>query len=230
MSKQDILALFEDLVRRDDASIHLPAAALALARVGYPALALAPHLDQLADMGRLAAERLRGAASEDDRIARLNHFVFSELGFAGNRKNYYDPRNCFLNDVLDRRLGIPISLALVYIEIAAACRVHVDGIGFPGHFLVRDVSTGWILDVFNGGRRLEVADCREMFTAQGFKRGEWSDALLAPVTKKQFLLRMVNNLRRHYADIADAARLTILEAMAEVTAESSPPGASALLH
>lgn len=229
MSKSDAIALFQDLVSRDDSSIRLPAAALAMARVGDPQLEFAPHLLLLSDMGRLAAERVRGAASADDRIARLNHFVFSELGFAGNRKDYYDPRNSFLNQVLDRRLGIPITLSLVYIEIAAACGVAVEGIGFPGHFLMRDVATGWILDAHNGGRRLEVADCRERFAAQGFKAGEWSDALLAPVTKKQFLLRMLNNLRRHYSEAGDTATLAIVETMAATIVESAP-AASAMLH
>ena len=230
MERVEAIALFEDLVRRNDAAVHLPAAALAMACVAYPDLELAPHLANLSDMGRLAAARLRGLASADDRIARLNHYVFSELGFEGNRKDYYDPRNSFLNDVLDRRLGLPITLSLVYIEIAAACRVSVEGIGFPGHFLVRDVATGWILDIFNGGRRLDVADCRDMFVDQGFESREWSDGLLAPVTKKQFLLRMINNLRRHYSDADDAPRLAMLDAMAASAAETSPPGVSAMLH
>jgi len=230
MGNAEAIALFEDLVRRDDAAIHLPAAALAMARIAYPNLALAPHLANLSDMGRLAAERLRGVISADDRIARLNHYVFSELGFEGNRKDYYDPRNSFLNEVLDRRLGLPITLSLVYIEIAAACRVTVEGIGFPGHFLVRDVATGWILDVFNGGRRLEVADCRDMFVEQGFERREWTDTLLVSVTKKQFLLRMINNLRRPYAEADDTQRLGMLDAMAAAAAESSQPGVSAMLH
>jgi regulator of sirC expression with transglutaminase-like and TPR domain len=230
MGNAEAIALFEDLVRRDDAAIHLPAAALAMARIAYPNLALAPHLANLSDMGRLAAERLRGVISADDRIARLNHYLFSELGFEGNRKDYYDPRNSFLNEVLDRRLGLPITLSLVYIEIAAACRVTVEGIGFPGHFLVRDVATGWILDVFNGGRRLEVADCRDMFVEQGFERREWTDTLLVSVTKKQFLLRMINNLRRPYAEADDTQRLGMLDAMAAAAAESSQPGVSAMLH
>jgi len=230
MGSAEAIALFDDLVRRSDGAVHLPAAALAMARVAYPDLVLTPHLSQLSDMGRLAAERLRGVASADDRIARLNHYVFSELGFEGNRKDYYDPRNSFLNDVLERRLGLPITLSLVYIEIAAACRVTVEGIGFPGHFLVRDVATGWFLDVFDGGRRLEVADCRDMFVEQGFDRREWSDALLVPLGKKQFLLRMINNLRRHYSGAADAHRLAMLDTMAAAAAESPPPGVSAMLH
>ena len=230
MTDATATALFEDLVHRDDASIHLPAAALAMAQVEYPDLELAPHLAVLADMGRLASQRLRNATSSDDRLARLNHFVFSELGFSGNRRDYYDPRNSFLNDVLERRLGIPITLSLVYVEIAAACGIRVAGVGFPGHFLLRDVATGWILDAYNGGNRLEVADCREMFVGQGFKSKEWNDSLLAPVTKKQFLLRMLNNLRRHYSEAEDTARVAALEAMSVAATETPRSGYSAMLH
>lgn len=230
MTDTAAVALFEDLVSRDDAAIHMPAAALAMARVEYPGLDLEPHLAELADMGRLATQRLRGAISPDDRIARLNHYLFSELGFTGNRTDYYDPRNSFLNDVLERRIGIPITLSLVYAEVAAACGMRVVGIGFPGHFLLRDVATGWIVDAFNGGNRLEVADCREMFVGQGFKSAEWKDALLAPVTKKQFLLRMLNNVRRYYSEAGDAERLSMLEAMSAAAAESSIGAPSAMLH
>jgi regulator of sirC expression with transglutaminase-like and TPR domain len=229
MAGPDVVGLFQDLVRRNPASINVPAAALAIARVAYPTLAVDACLGDLAAMGRGAVERVR-SSSDESRIARLNHYVFSELRFRGNKEDYYDPRNSFLNDVLDRRLGIPITLALVYIDIAAASRISIEGIGFPGHFLVRDVATGWILDVFNGGTRLESADCKELFVEQGHAPEEWSEDLLAPVTKVQFLLRVINNLRRHYSQAGDEVRLGMLEEMATAVIDAADESASSLLH
>jgi regulator of sirC expression with transglutaminase-like and TPR domain len=230
MPQSNVVGLFQDLVRRDAASINVPAAALAIARVAYPSLPLDEHLAELSAMAEGAAQRVHGAGSAETRIARLNHYVFAELGFRGNRTEYYDPRNSFLNDVLERRLGIPITLSLVYIELAAAAEIGMDGIGFPGHFLVRDVATGWLLDAFNAGRRLEVADCRDLFLGQGHEPREWNEDLLAPVTKRQFLMRMLNNLRRHYIQAGDKARVAMLEAMVTAIGESETEGAARLLH
>lgn len=230
MTHAETVALFEDLVRRDDAYIRLPAAALAIAKVAYPSLSLQKHLELLDEMGEGAAARVRGIASADDRVGRLNHYMFGELGFQGNREDYDDLRNSFLNDVVERRVGLPITLSVVYIELAAKCRMPVEGIGFPGHFLVRDVTTGWVIDPFNGGQRREIADCKDLFVQQGFEAKDWSDDLLASVTKHQILLRMINNLRRLYSRSGDARRLAMLEAMGAVVGESSGPLASGMLH
>jgi regulator of sirC expression with transglutaminase-like and TPR domain len=230
MPSTDVVGLFQDLVRRrDPQSINVPAAALAMARVAYPELAVDACLDDLAAMGHAAAERVGGSSGES-RVTRLNHYVFSELRFRGNKDDYYDPRNSFLNDVLERRAGIPITLALVYIDIAATSRIAVEGIGFPGHFLVRDVSTGWILDPFNGGARLEIADCKDLFVGQGHAPEEWTEELLVPVTKAQFLLRMINNLRRHYSQAGDKLRLAMLEAMAAAVVDGGDDAPSSSLH
>ncbi len=219
MQRPAVLSLFEDLVSREDASIRLPAAALAIARVQYPDLAIAPYLAQLGEMGAHARERARGATSHEARLLRLNHYVFGELGFRGDRETYYDPRNSFLNDVLERRRGIPITLSLIYMELGAACNVAIDGVSFPGHFLVRDVATGWILDPFHGGARREVADCKEIYESQGYDPDTWSEELLAPVGKRHILLRMINNLRRHYAQVGDERRYDLLQGMARILRE-----------
>ena len=117
--------LFADLVSRDDAQISLPAAALAIARIGHPQLDIAAYLDRLSAMGDVAVARLASVAPRDE-IETLNEVVFDELGFRGDRDNYYDPRNSFLYDVIDRRRGIPITVSLVYIEIAAACGITLS--------------------------------------------------------------------------------------------------------
>jgi regulator of sirC expression with transglutaminase-like and TPR domain len=224
-SENTTVSLFADLVTRDDASINLPAAALAIARINYPDLEIQPQLDKLARMGGDAA-RFLGSATGDAAVDRLNRFVFGTLGFRGNRDNYYDPRNSFLNDVLTRKLGIPISLSLVYIEIARSCEITIEGIGFPGHFLVCDISSGSLLDPFNNGERLDEEKMARLLAAQGLDEAAWSDDYIETVSKRQMLLRMLNNLGRHYSQAGDAKRLARLEAMAESlleTEEAEPP-------
>src|SRR5690349_10188890 len=135
----------------------LAPAALAIARVEYPALDPAPYLQRLERMGEAAAGRLQRQDAADTAaiIATLNAYLFEELGFSGNRERYDDPRNSFLNEVLDRRLGIPISLALVYLEIGRRAGVRLEGVNFPGHFLVRapgspsDADEELIIDPFH---------------------------------------------------------------------------------
>src|SRR6516162_3810308 len=120
-----------------------------IARIENPHLDAGPYLDRLDLLGREASRRVEAAEVfpgdtpphvEPDRYAQvmaLNNYLFGELHFAGNEVNYEDPRNSFLNEVLDRRTGIPITLAMVYIEVARRAGVHVEGVNFPGHFLVR---------------------------------------------------------------------------------------------
>ncbi len=219
----NVVDLFSDLVSRPDDAISLPAAALAIARIRYPELELQPHLDRLAAMGEGAARDLdgaRGAAAVD----LLNAYVFGELGFAGNRADYYDPRNSFLNDVLERRLGIPITLSLVYIEIGRHCRVDIEGIGFPGHFLVREVSTGAILDPFNAGVELDDAGIRRLLAAQGLDDSEGVQDYIEPVSKRQMLMRMLNNLGRLYSQAGEANAVARVEAMAEILMQPEDTG------
>jgi regulator of sirC expression with transglutaminase-like and TPR domain len=211
---EQIVALFADLVSRDDASINVPAAALAMARVHYPELELEPYLERLAAMGRSGARAIDGTYGEEG-VARLSRFVFEELGFRGNREEYYDPRNSFLNEVLERRLGIPITLSLVYIELGRAGGLEMEGVGFPGHFLVLETISGTLLDPFNGGVELDAGGLEQLLVAQGLDDTSVREEFIEPVTKRQMLLRMLNNLRRHYSGEGDAVRLARLEAMAE---------------
>src|SRR5258708_23318194 len=117
----------------------LAPAALAIAGVEYPALDAAPYLQRLERMGEAAAGRLQRhlGAPASVLIATLNAYLYEELGFSGNRDHYDAPRNSFLNAVLDRRLGIPISLAVVYLQIGRRAGLRLEGVNFPGHFLVR---------------------------------------------------------------------------------------------
>src|SRR5436309_12223344 len=199
----------------------LAIAALMIARVEYPKLDAGPYLDQLDALGREARVRVAAAPVvpgeapprvDPDRYARvmaLNEYLFNELHFIGNEDQYEDPRNSFLNEVLERRTGIPITLALLYMEVARRAGLHVEGINFPGHFLLRcparrglSYSEDLIIDAFHGGALLSEAACRELLRrhADGDDEDEavFESHLLGHATKPQILARMLLNLKRVY--------------------------------
>ena len=172
--------------------------ALLFARIEYPTLDVRPYLNQLDILGREAALRV-AAAPESLRVQTLNQVLFEEHRFTGNSENYSDPRNSFLNEVLDRRTGIPISLAVVYMEVARRAGLHVEGVNFPGHFLVR--CQGLIIDAFHGGAILSEDVCRVLL-----RRHEGEDATLEPhleghASKRQILARMLINLKQVYVQM-----------------------------
>lgn len=200
-----------DLVQRPDDGIDLPTAALVVARVGYPALDIDHYRAKMRDLVAEALAKVAETPVADP--ANLARVVFDDLGFRANRDEYYDPRNSYLNDVLDRRLGIPISLSLVYIEIAEACGRPTEGVGFPGHFLVRDLETGQVLDPYNGGSEVDKRACLKLLNAAGLKPQQWKDEYLAGVGKRDMLLRMIANLQRIYTERGDAERMSTFSAM-----------------
>jgi regulator of sirC expression with transglutaminase-like and TPR domain len=195
---------------------ELATAALMIARVDYPKLDAGPYLDLLDRLGREAAVRVAEARVEAGaapprvdpeafaRISALNQYLFNDQRFVGNDMQYEDPRNSFLNDVLDRRMGIPITLALVYIEVARRAGVDVEGINFPGHFLLRcrvrpdsPYSRDLIIDAHHGGALLTEAMCRELLHKHS-EGAVWDQHLLGHATKLQILVRMLLNLKRSY--------------------------------
>jgi regulator of sirC expression with transglutaminase-like and TPR domain len=186
----------------------LAPAALAIARVEYPKLDAAASLAALDDLGARAAARIGPAGGAlPDILRALNEFVFDECGFSGNRQRYDDPRNSFLNEVLERRTGLPITLAVVYIEIARRAGVRVEGVSFPGHFLLRvpveaagDRPAGddLILDPFHGGALLSEFDCRQILREHVGEETAFSPTLLAPATRLAIVARMLVNLKRLY--------------------------------
>lgn len=187
-------------------------AALAIARVEYPSLDAARYIDRVDLMGKEARQRLegRGPASAEEAIRALNEYLYDEQGFTGNRERYDDPRNSFLNEVLDRRTGIPITLAVVYLEIARRAKLPVCGVNFPGHFLLRVVGTAGgadasvlardvhIIDPFHGGARLSELDCRELLRQHVGDAAAYDHALLEPATRHEIIVRMLVNLKRLY--------------------------------
>jgi len=196
----------------------LAVAALMIARVEYPKLDAGPYLDQLDEIGSEARARVAGAPPLHDetptgvdpqryaQVMALNQFLFGEMRFVGNELNYEDPRNSFLNDVLDRRTGIPITLALLYIEIARRAGVQAEGVNFPGHFLVRcrarrgSPYEDLIIDAFHGGALLSRELLRRQAAAHGDEEegDDFESRLLPHATKPQILARMLLNLKRLY--------------------------------
>ena len=193
--------------------LDLARAALTIAKLEYPALDPQPSLDELDRLGALAATRLsrvRGA-SVRARVEALNGLLFESERFAGNQEHYDDYRNSFLNAVLERRLGIPITLALVYMEVARRAGLTVRGVSFPGHFLMRVDAAApdaddLILDPFGGGAELDDDDFRRLLAQHlgpGVSETETAvdPALLRPCSPRQMLARMLNNLKRTYIDL-----------------------------
>jgi regulator of sirC expression with transglutaminase-like and TPR domain len=183
----------------------LTAAALAIAGVEYPALDAAPYLLRLERMGEAASGRLQrhDGAPASIRLATLNAYLYEELGFSGNRDHYDDPRNSFLNEVLDRRLGIPISLAIVYLEIGRRAGLRLEGVNFPGHFLVRSPAgpgemEDLIVDPFHAGAILSEVDCRHLLRQHVGEEAAFDHGLLATATRQHIVVRMLVNLKRLY--------------------------------
>jgi regulator of sirC expression with transglutaminase-like and TPR domain len=192
-------------------------AALMIARVEYPRLDARPYLDQLDALGREAARRVAAARSiridtpprvDPDayvQVTALNEYLFGDLQFVGNDVHYEDPRNSFLNEVLDRRTGIPITLALVYMEVARRAGVAIEGINFPGHFLLRYRAApgtvygqDLIIDAHHGGALLNETQCHELLRRHAGDAVEWDVQLMRHATKPQILARMLLNLKHAY--------------------------------
>src|ERR687891_193007 len=177
----------------------LARAALAIARIEYPKLDPEPYVGQLDAMGaaaRCAIERHAEKTDDSSTLAcirALNSYLFDDLQFVGNRDRYEDPRNSCLNEVLDRRTGIPITLSLVYIEVARRAGVRAEGVNFPGHFLVRvlqdlhtdDRGEGLIVDPFHAGAILNEHDCRLLMHRHMGDDAAWAPELLARATRRQ---------------------------------------------
>lgn len=189
---------FAQLMERNDGAIDLAQAALLIACTEYPELDVASQVERF---DRLAAQtRTDPARSAAANIAALNELLFEKEKFAGNESEYDDPRNSYLNDVLDRKLGIPITLSLIYAEVARRLRLPVIGVGFPGHFLVKylTASDEILIDPFNRGAILTEHDCEERLRAQYGPEKKFKPEYLAASTPKQILARMLNNLKGSY--------------------------------
>jgi regulator of sirC expression with transglutaminase-like and TPR domain len=187
------------LVSRPDGRLDLARAALTIGRWEYPALDVNAYLERLDGLAR-GVDGSRRSTDPLGRLHRLREYLFVEQGFTGNREDYYDPRNSFLNDVLDRRQGIPITLSLVLIEVGKRLGLAVEGIGLPGHFIAgaRLDDSQIFLDPFNGGALLTPESCEQLVGRVLGRRVTLTQEHYAPVSGRQLLARMLANLKAIY--------------------------------
>jgi regulator of sirC expression with transglutaminase-like and TPR domain len=181
--------LFYQEINQPDGSIDLAKAALYLALEEYPNLEPEEYLNALDTIADEVRSRLRAQNYPLRIIQAINSYLYGELQFAGNDADYYDPRNSFLNEVIDRRTGIPISLSLVYLEVAKRIDFPMVGIGMPGHFLIRPdfEDAGIFVDAFNGGEILFPEDCQARLSQIYGQPMELQPAFLAPVSPPAFV-------------------------------------------
>jgi regulator of sirC expression with transglutaminase-like and TPR domain len=188
-------------------SCNLAVAALEIARIGHPDLDPAPTLQALDLLAAGVRPRLAAGFPPDEAGRLLARYLFEECDFRGNRADYYDPRNSFLNDVLDRRTGIPISLSVLAIEVGRRLGIQLDGVGFPGHFLVRVTGAPdlLLLDCFDGGSPVDhdalLARLRALADTSGGPEFDHVPArFVEPTAVPGILARMLRNLLRIYVE------------------------------
>ena len=197
----------------DDDALPLLGVALLIARDEYPDLDPRQYEQQVREHAAQVREAIDDDAHRTQMMRAINHHLFEDVGYAGNHDEYYDPRNSYLNEVLDRRLGNPISLALVQMEVARRVGLPLDGISFPGHVLVRlPVDDGMlVMDPFNRGRPLDVDELRQRARAHMGGDVPDDDALsqiLHPASHRTILVRVLRNLHGVYQERGDWERAT----------------------
>ena len=207
MAESDARRLFRDDVARDDGQIDLARAALHVAMEERDALDVDAYVRRLDALASSIAPELAAFPSPVDALARMQE-LFARERFRGNEMDYFDPANSFLDQVLERRLGIPLTLSIVYLEVGWRCGLPLVGVGFPGHFLVKYVEPGGdhFVDPFEGARSITVAELRgrigSMFGGGAVLRPEH----LAAASKRDMLVRLNANLKTVYTDRGDLTR------------------------
>jgi regulator of sirC expression with transglutaminase-like and TPR domain len=194
------------LAREPAAPLDLAEIALLVARDEFPFLDVEAHLNEVAAMAHEVKPYLRGHLAHQ--VQGLCRYLFHEMGFRGNQKDYYDPRNSYFNQVLDRRTGIPISLSAVTIAIGRRAGLNLDGVGLPGHFIVKATQRGEqiLIDPFHGGRILAIEDCETLVQQITGTAFEASALALAALPLGLIVQRMLNNLKAIYLQREDWPR------------------------
>jgi regulator of sirC expression with transglutaminase-like and TPR domain len=214
----------------DAAADDLAEGALLIAAHEYPDLDVGAWLQRLQELAATLRRRLRPDITPAETLIALNHYLFDELGFRGNAADYYDPRNSYLNDVIDRRLGIPISLSVLYIAVGRCLGLPLEGLSFPSHFLVKcALRTGvLVLDPYGRGASLGADDLRRRLGGEADEKIEADSSLLQTMLRTastaEILARMLRNLRAiylHHGDVAKAlwAADRILSLLPDAAAE-----------
>jgi regulator of sirC expression with transglutaminase-like and TPR domain len=199
---------FTQAVQRPDEAINIAAAALYIAQEEYPDLDCGAYLQQLDHMANTLRDRLPAEAYPLKIIRALNEYLFEAQGFVGNTQDYYNPHNSFLNKVLERRTGIPITLSLVYLELAKRIDFPMAGVGMPGHFLVRPTleDMAIFVDAFHKGEVLFEEDCRDRIKTMYGQDARMLPHHLEPIGAKPFLARILTNLKVIYLQRQDIPR------------------------
>jgi regulator of sirC expression with transglutaminase-like and TPR domain len=199
---------FAEAISHPDEDIDLAKAALLLATQQYPDLDTEHYLARLDEIAKAVEQRGVRLAIPIQIISSLNKVMFLDLGFRGNAENYYDPRNSYLNDVLERRLGIPITLSVVYMEVARRIGFKLHGVALPGHFIVKYCagSAEVFIDPFNAGKIMDEQGCVDLLARMSGARVQCRPEYLVAATNKQILTRMLANLVKTYVDRSDHGR------------------------
>jgi len=219
------LERFAEIVSREH--FDLAEASLLLAQDAYPGIEVAGYLGRLDDIAGAIRRRLAGDAFAEQKVRALNYYLFNELRYCGNIDDYYDPRNSYLNEVMERRTGIPITLSIVYLEIGRRIGLNLKGVSFPGHFLVKlSVKRGeLVLDPFTGGEAQSEADLRQRL-ARVLPSGQAERAkleqYLEPATPRQIIARVLRNLKNIYLQTGKLEpALAVMHRMLLVVPESA---------
>jgi len=204
-----------ELVAQSDDAMSLETGAFLIARYAYPGLDVARYRNQLDTMAAEVRARIGHRASGEEAVNALNRYLFTEQGFKGNTKNYYEIENSYLNCVMDRRVGIPISLSAVYLLIGQRLAFPLFGIGMPGHFLVKYESDRYkiFIDCFNGGALLTEKNCARFLTEAGYG---FDEKYLEKSQVRAILSRMVKNLLAIYSKAGDSVKIARLTTFIEI--------------
>jgi len=209
------LLLFQHVVDRGE-DLDLVVAALVAVEFEYPGLDVAGYVSQVDEFARVVAGMARGERGAQARLAALDQAFFGHLGFRGNQDDYYDPRNSFLNEVIDRRTGIPITLSLLYIELGRRIGLELAGLSFPGHFLVRFQAQDRLvfIDPFHRGARLDLPALEARLRRVVGPSADLGPEHLEAASRPHMLTRMLTNLAAIYRRAGDVYRgIAVLERM-----------------
>ena len=218
-----VRARFSRAVSMPDELIDLGEAALLIADQEYPQLALEPYLRRLDVLAERANDRLSNETAPPVVLGELTRVLFQEEGLRGNDAAYYDPRNSFLNDVLDRKLGIPISLGVVVLEVGRRLGLPLEGVGFPAHFLVRyrGEAVSLLIDPFDGGRIRFEDQAQELLDRVYGGSVRMKPEFVRPVGKRDILERMLRNLKSIYLNAKEDHRaLGVIELLLALRPEA----------
>ena len=193
--------------------LDLAKLALLFAMCEYPDLNIDEELQSLDSLASVAKTRINQDSDPISQINALSEYLFDEVGFQGNYEDYYDPRNSFLNEVLNRRQGIPITLSLLYIEVGKRLGILLEGVGMPGHFLVRmkNDHAGLYIDPFHRGILLSQEECAKMLEAIAGQSIIWDQNYLTPVNNIELISRLIRNVHAIYTHRNETTRILTIE-------------------